>query len=109
MAEISTPSRKRKEMSDDHIEPAVKRLKLQESNGNAANGTTESLELQPPTTTTEVAEIDEEDEFDAPARVIRQEAPPEGFDDLYLDTINRGYVGNTTKVAVQNLTPIFTL
>ncbi|EPE32910.1 Cysteine proteinase [Glarea lozoyensis ATCC 20868] len=90
MAEISTPSRKRKEMSDDHIEPAVKRLKLQESNGNAANGTTESLELQPPTTTTEVAEIDEEDEFDAPARVIRQEAPPEGFDDLYLDTINRG-------------------
>jgi U4/U6.U5 tri-snRNP-associated protein 2 len=88
MAEVATPSRKRKEMSDDHIEPAVKRLKLQESNGNATNGS-ENVELQP-STTTEVAEIDEEDEFDVPARVIRQEAPPEGFDDLYLDTINRG-------------------
>jgi U4/U6.U5 tri-snRNP-associated protein 2 len=93
MAGISTPSRKRKEISDDNIEPAVKRLKIQESNGSRTNGTElENVEIPPPPPPeNHLVELeDEEDEYDMPARVVRQEAPPEGFDDLYLDTINRG-------------------
>jgi U4/U6.U5 tri-snRNP-associated protein 2 len=90
MAGVSTPSRKRKEISDDHIEPAVKRLKIQESNGNGTNGI-EHVEIPPPPPGNEVTEVEEdEDEYNVSIRVVRQEAPPEGFDDLYLDTINRG-------------------
>ncbi|KAF4628390.1 hypothetical protein G7Y89_g9762 [Cudoniella acicularis] len=80
MTDISTPngtSRKRKEISDEGFEPAVKRLKIHDP--------------EEPTYTPEPEpqlESEEEEEVNIPTK--RQEAPPEGFDDLYLDTINRG-------------------
>ncbi|KAG9232611.1 U4/U6.U5 tri-snRNP-associated protein-like protein [Amylocarpus encephaloides] len=90
MSEVSTPngtSRKRKDMSDDAPTPAVKRLRIHESNG-ASEQETNGAEIAEVPSANEVDEL-EGDELDIPARIIRQEVPPEGFDDLYLDTINR--------------------
>ncbi|CAG8981003.1 hypothetical protein HYALB_00013323 [Hymenoscyphus albidus] len=90
MAEVSTPnglSRKRKDFDDGSVTPAVKRLRIHESN-DELNGQEPEQETGGANGRTEEGE-DEEEDLNVPARPIRQEAPPEGFDDLYLDTINR--------------------
>lgn len=84
MSETATPngtSRKRKDidLSDEGFEPAVKRLRIHETTATPSDREGELGEDE---------EEEEEEEVNAPVS-IRQEAPPEGFDDLYLDTVNR--------------------
>ncbi|TVY45295.1 putative mRNA-splicing protein [Lachnellula occidentalis] len=84
MSAASTPngvSRKRKDLSDESFEPAVKRLKIHDTEDAPAPPPS-----PPPPPPPEEPQSEEEEEL---VPRSRQEAPPEGFDDLYLDTINR--------------------
>lgn len=77
--------------------PASKKSRINNNLSDLHNGTelparTRTDEPPPPPKVEDARDDDEEEEEDEEevAQVVRQEAPHEGFDDLYLDTINRG-------------------
>ena len=74
--------------------PAAKKSRISSfhelHNGSDLPARTKIDDPPPPPQVEDEEEEEEEEEEEQNVPVRRQEGPPEGFDDLYLDTINRG-------------------
>lgn len=76
----------------DVASPASKKSRIDDLESPRENGPAEPSASAPPAKTNGHVEEEEDDDFDdeeGPAAPLRQSAPTDGYDDLYLDTIDR--------------------
>ncbi|PQE32024.1 ubiquitin thiolesterase protein [Rutstroemia sp. NJR-2017a WRK4] len=102
LATMDIPNRKRKDRNNDSTNGATSPDDAESRNGSSLEAEPtpkrqRTVEPQPVQmeeerkegTETQGREIEEDDEEELSAPVVRQTGPIEGYDDLYLDTINR--------------------